>query len=152
MIETKGNLFTMPVKAICIPTNGMIKTDGKAVMGRGVALEAARRFPTIDILLARALEKEGNKVHDITPVTLPNVVTSYHILSFPTKHNWKDPSDPTLIAKSCVELKELVTKNDWLRVAMPRVGCGLGGLDWERVVKPIINKHLNDDRFIVVTM
>jgi hypothetical protein len=36
------------------------------------------------------------------------------------------------------------------KVVMPRVGCGLGQLDWDNQVKPLLEMYL-DDRFWVVS-
>jgi O-acetyl-ADP-ribose deacetylase (regulator of RNase III) len=55
-----------------------------------------------------------------------------------------------LIARSAVELAALATAQGWTRVALPRPGCGFGGLSWSEV-KPAIEPLL-DDRFLVVTL
>jgi hypothetical protein len=70
-----------------------------------------------------------------------------HIVAFPTKHHWKNPSDLELIKKSAKELMDLINKNGWTKVYLPRPGTGLGNLEWD-VVKAELEKIL-DDRVII---
>ena len=37
----------------------------------------------------------------------------------------------------------------WKRIGLPIVGCGLGRRDWEKEVKPILSKYL-DNRFFII--
>ena len=76
--------------------------------------------------------------------------TGLGVISFPTKHHWRAKSDLKLIENSAEKLLNfakigLVWKHIWL----PVVGCGLGGLDWDTQVKPLLSSIL-DDRFTVV--
>jgi hypothetical protein len=40
---------------------------------------------------------------------------------------------------------------NWRKVLLPRPGCSNGGLDWETQVKPVLEKILNDDRFVIIS-
>ena len=135
-----GNIWNLEADGICIPTNGVVKKDGTAVMGAGLALQASNRYPTLKYALANAL-KYGNKVR----------VFSYDklIYTVPTKHNWKDNSDLNLIEESLIRLVYYVNCNQNERVLITKLGCGLGGLDWSQV-EPLMSKYL-DDRFVLVT-
>ena len=129
---THGNILR------CVTTNGIVKPNGSLVMGAGVAKEAARRFPELPHLLGQLVDEKGNHVF---------IIEKFGIASFPTKHNWKNNSDMDLIVQSCRELKWLSKK--WDYVLLPRVGCGLGGLEWDNQVKPVVGSYLDDDKFIV---
>ena len=63
MIEVQGNLFELPGDVLCITTNGYISSKGKAVMGRGCALEAKKLSPGLDRLLASKIKENGNCVN-----------------------------------------------------------------------------------------
>jgi len=137
-----GNIWTAHHNGfwIAIGTNGFIKKDGTNVMGAGVALQAKDRFPGISKRVGEAIKVYGNHVYPITEL---------HIVTFPTKHNWFQKADLTLIARSAVELNAIPAEMFGNRtVYIPRVGCGNGGLDWAHV-QPILSKLL-DDRFTVV--
>ena len=141
MIEKQQELWSIDCDVICITTNGTVKKDGSAVMGRGCALEAREKFRGIDKKLGSLLKVSGNGVY-----ILENFGKC--ILSFPVKHNWDEMADINLIEKSLKSLVRMVDFYGWKIVALPRPGCGNGGLNWDDV-KPILQKYL-DDRFIIV--
>ncbi len=125
---------------IVVPTNGSVKTNGEAVMGRGLALQAKRKYPDVPKKLGESIRVNGNIVCQAPSVGL---------IFFPVKHKWFEVADLKLIEKSAKELKDAVGNRDET-VFLPRVGCGNGKLDWKDV-KPILEKYLNDDRFVVVS-
>ena len=142
------NLFNLPKKrdgseGICVTTNGMIRKDGRAVMGAGVAKAFRDRYEGLDYTLAKSLRENGNVVSDL------GIKEGYHIISFPTKNNWKDNSDINLIEQSAKQLVQLADKLNLTTVWLPQPGCTNGHLDWE-TVKKVIEPYL-DDRFIVTS-
>ena len=144
------NIFTIAHgrdNAICITTNGKIKKDGKAVMGRGIA-KTANDYFSISDKLAKYLGLYGNRVFDMGLYRF-NGCDPYHVITFPTKHDWRDDSDIELIKTSAEQLKVLCDKRGITTCYLPPVGCANGHLDYEKQVKPIIEGIL-DDRFIVI--
>jgi O-acetyl-ADP-ribose deacetylase (regulator of RNase III) len=59
------------------------------------------------------------------------------IINFPTKRHWRDTSRLEDVRSGLVDLIEHVQRHDIRSVAMPALGCGLGGLDWKDV-RPLI--------------
>lgn len=146
MLTTVGDLFNPPpeVDAICIPTNGVVKKDNRLVMGAGVAKIARDKFPLIDAEFGFWVNDNGN-----IPATYKYSELDYRVISFPTKHHWKDKSSIQLITNSAHNLNEIAAFYELEIVWLPAVGCGLGGLDWEPQVGPILSTIL-DNRFSVV--
>ena len=144
MRETKGNLWTHPCPIKCITTNGFVKSNGRAVMGRGCALAAKQKFPNIDLALGKAIKESGNKLRCLFEDS------DLTIVSFPVKHNWWENADLDLIRKSCYELTCLVEDKQWEEVLLPRPGSGNGKLNWYNDVKPTIQDLLSD-RVIIIT-
>lgn len=140
MKEVIGNIWDYHDQGnwIVITTNGFVRKDGACVMGRGVAKEAAIKFPDYPYHLGEFIKKFGNHI---------NLNPKYHIFSFPVKHNWWAKADIKLIEQSCQELLDVSSafKSPFYMV---RPGCGNGQLDWKDV-KPILEKYL-DDRFVIV--
>ena len=150
MKEVRGNIWDYYDKGnwVVITTNGVVKANGEAVMGKGIALQAAKRFPLLPSLLGKKIMAIGSGVFNFT---------DYRLITFPTKQDWRKDSDVDLIRLSA---DKLVFLTRWLArsgyfefssifpLYMTRPGCGSGGLDWKDV-KPILEKVL-DDRFIVV--
>lgn len=127
----KGDLFKSGADALVNPVN----CDG--VMGKGLAKEFKLRWPemyrTYQGWCGSAELRPGGVL--IYKHSVPNIVL------FATKANWRNPSRYEYIEEGLLQLKkELPT---WLisSLAMPAIGCGLGGLEWPKV-KELIEKHL----------
>jgi len=126
-----------------ITTNSDVRKDGACIMGRGIAKQAAERFPNLPYRLGNALKASGNKVY---------VFDDLKIITLPVKHHWRGKADLGLIEKS---LQQLVAWADIPprkhgKFYLPRAGCGNGSLNWFDV-KPLYEKYL-DDRFVVVQL
>ena len=63
MKELKGNMFNIECDALCITTNGFVKSNGECVMGRGCAKKIRQYYPNIAFDLGKLVKTEGNKVH-----------------------------------------------------------------------------------------
>lgn len=119
--------------AICITTNGIIKADGTAVMGKGIALEASKRYPALPLTLSRHIALYGN---------VPGIILQTpKIVSFPTKNDWRDNSSLELIEQSAKHLAAMIEANNWSKVAITKPGCANGNLQWSDV-EPIIERYL----------
>lgn len=141
MIEITGNLWDFYNQVpICITTNGTVKKNGEAVLGRGCAKEAKDRFPTLPLELGNLLRTTGNQVY---------FLEDFALTVFPVKHNWFEEADINLIAKSCQELVSIADQRGWTKVIVPRPGCGNGRLNWVDV-QPILSKYL-DNRFHIIS-
>lgn len=67
---------------VCVTTNNMIKRNGEAVMGAGIAKSVNERF-RVGYKLANHLRVNGNTCADLGEYSYQN--STYHIVSFPTK-------------------------------------------------------------------
>lgn len=57
-----------------------------------------------------------------------------------------------LIAQSFINLFETMIRTKESEIAIPKIGCGIGGLNWEKDVEPILDflvRHVYDDRVTV---
>ena len=142
MQEIKGNIWDYHKKGywIVITTNGNVKTNGEAVMGTGVALQAKQRYPGLLTVLGKKIGRYGN---------VPFILPDFRIVTLPVKHDWRERANAQLIEDKIAELEKAWTLwDDQISLYMVRPGCGAGQLDWKDV-KPILEKYL-DNRFIVV--
>lgn len=149
MKYAKGDLFAQACSAIVIPTNGVVKQNGMAVMGAGVAKTARDRYVGIDTILGDLLREKGNHVHILGGAWL-SASPERKIVSFPTKHDWRDPSNLSLIRRSAEELLIETEVRGWKKVCLPKVGSGLGQLPWSSVAF-YLSKML-DDRFVIIEL
>lgn len=163
MIEIHGDLFDPPkdVGAVCITTNGVTRErDGAAVMGRGVALQAMTKWPGIEYTLGRCIEGHGNKTQfptfeskkqvwlDIPLALRDKVLMPFHLIALPVKHHWRKKADVKLVEESLERLADLAGAVKG-KIALPRPGCGNGGLKWGDM-RPLVERILNTDQFIVM--
>lgn len=147
MIEAVGDLFEYPADAVVIPVNWTVKRNGEAVMGAGVAKQAALKWPQIPKALGAAIQCVPKLP---TVLYMPPQKVGYpFVVLFPTKLHWRDPSTLAMVEQSADALRTMTEQKAWRSVALPRVGCGLGGLSWDDV-QPVLAKYL-DDRFVVLT-
>lgn len=147
MIERVGDIFSQKdADAICFTSNGIVDSKNNLVMGAGVALAFKNKYPFLPQWIGKQVKKGGNHVYAQSTSRFSPSLT---LCSFPTKNDWRDPSDLNLIIQSANELVVLATTHSWKRIYLTRPGCGLGGLDWKDVkaaISPIL-----DDRFIILT-
>lgn len=143
MHEIFGNFWRQDgYDLYCITTNGVVKKDGRCVMGRGIAQQARDRFIDFDLAVGRGIEEFGN-----VPFTIGYFDGDWYS-TFPVKHKWFEQADLELIEQSAKILVYNVTVARQRKVLLPRPGCGNGGLSWEdvkRVISPIL-----DDRFTII--
>ncbi|HBI36004.1 MAG: Appr-1-p processing protein [Spirochaetes bacterium GWF1_31_7] len=113
------------------------------VMGRGIALQFKKRFPDNFKFYEKACKQEavipGNMfVYETGNVTNPRI-----IINFPTKRHWRGASRLEDIEAGLENLADVIKKYNIKSIALPSLGCGLGGLDWN-IVKPIIENYLSN--------
>src|SRR5579859_3690990 len=101
MKEITGNLWMSHAtgQLIAITTNGDVNSQGRAVMGRGVAKQAATRYPYFPIEVANHIKQRGNHVHLFPQLSL---------VTYPVKHHWNEIADLDLIVRGARELVELL--------------------------------------------
>jgi hypothetical protein len=155
MKETKGNILSPEIlnqaDAICFTSNGILKKDDRLVMGAGVAKAFRDRFDGLDWDAAQSVKKNGNICQLVIGIQdVKNSMKYHNIVAFPTKHHWRNPSDLELIKKSARELMDLVDKNCWTKVYLPRPGCSNGKLLWPKVKSEL--ESILDDRIIIITL
>lgn len=133
MIEyRKGDIFKSEAKIIINPCNCV------GVMGKGLALQFKNNFPDNFSLYKEACDQGLLKPGTLFIVDLSDTV----IINFPTKRHWKDSSYLEDIDKGLQALAAQLKKSNWESIALPALGCGLGGLDWA-LVKSLIEQYLN---------
>lgn len=138
--------------AIGFTSNGIVKKDGRLVMGAGVAKVFRDNVPNIDEEFGRLVKERGNVVCPSLYLVYLNSIGLWKketpwIFNFPTKHHWRDGSDLKLIQDSAKHLIHWINHGEWKNVYLPAPGTLNGGLSWV-IVKPAIENIL-DDRVII---
>lgn len=134
--DTQGNLFDSLAVALVNPVNC------KGVMGKGLALEFRRRFPEDYETYRRACQAGEVRPGRIL-VTETLAGWPQYLVHFPTKDDWLKPSRLEWIETGLVDLRRWIESTGIASIAMPALGCGLGGLDWGQV-RPVIGRVLGE--------
>lgn len=132
----KFDLFSIDAQAIVIPVNTV------GVMGAGVAKKFAELYPEAlrayhSIYLSGKLSTGRVFISVISSSTNPEFA-----MFFPTKKHWKDPSEMEWIDSGLISLRMRILSMGIRSIAMPAIGCGLGGLDFDKVLS-LIEKRLS---------
>lgn len=122
---------------ICITTNGTVLNSGVNIMGGGIAKEAAERVPTLPKTYGDILKNNDLGVH-VLHVYKEQGFADRILLAFPTKYTLMEPANMNLIETSMTELIVFAGIFHMYRIGLPRPGTGIGGLDWENEVKPLL--------------
>src|SRR5689334_5062239 len=134
----KGDMLKAEAEALVNTVNTV------GVMGKGIALQFKEAFPYNNKRYIEACKKGELSIGKVLGVWDTNLhLGKKFIINFPTKKHWRHPSKYEFIESGLVSLKDLLQKEHIRSVALPPLGCGNGGLDWD-VVKSIIVKHLGD--------
>lgn len=133
MIEfARGNLLKAEVDALVNTVN----TEG--VMGKGIALQFKRAYPKMYADYRSAAELGLVKLGKMHVVDLGAFGGGpKYVINFPTKGHWKSRSQISDIIAGLQDLRQVIQDRGIRSIALPPLGCGNGGLDWEEV-RPII--------------
>lgn len=136
--ETKGNLLEAKTEAIVNAVNCV------GVMGKGLALQFRQKFSEDYFKdYKRACQNGELQIGKVHVYKLNSKTNPQYIINFPTKDHWRGRSKSEYIESGLRSLKAEIGKRGIKSIAMPALGCGLGGLDWEEV-KPFIKDTFAD--------
>ena len=151
MRMVQGNIWKL-AKAldwVVVPTSISWRRDGTAVMGRGVAKQAADRWPGLTVDYGEQCMLRGAS----TPVLAhrPRGLNPKNLLLFPVKPldssaphlSWKQPASLELIQRSLRQLYAMLPELHGGSIYIPDVGCGNGLLPVV-VVRPYIEHTFKD--------
>lgn len=145
IIYKKGNILESEADALVNTVN----TQG--VMGKGIALQFKNAFPS-NYKIYQDICRNGNfQIGDLLIVEENGLISGKKtIINFPTKTSWRKPSEYSYIEKGLDKLVQVIEEKKINSIAIPPLGSGNGGLNWEIVKKMIEDKmsHLPIDVFI----
>ncbi len=107
------------------------------VMGRGIALQFYKAFPGNFDDYKKACDHKQLHPGMMLVHSLGRLQNPRYVINFPTKRHWKGKSKIEDIQSGLETLVEEVRKRNIRSIAIPPLGCGVGGLDWQQV-RPMI--------------
>lgn len=134
---TNADLFSIEAEAIINTVNCV------GVMGKGIALEFKKRFPANFKLYEQACEQKLVQPGQMLIYDSAALFGHRYIINFPTKRHWRAASRLEDVQSGLLDLRQQLQKLGIKSLAMPALGCGLGGLDWTQV-RALIEQQLGD--------
>jgi O-acetyl-ADP-ribose deacetylase (regulator of RNase III) len=133
---TRGDILKQEADALVNTVNCM------GVMGRGIALQFRRAFEENYKAYREAARSGEVRPGRMFVFERAALEPPRWIINFPTKRHWKGKSRLEDIEAGLVDLIDIVREKGIRSIAIPPLGCGLGGLDWAEVL-PLIERALN---------
>ena len=129
--EVTGNIFDADVEALVNPVNCV------GVMGAGLAKQFKEKYPRYFQFYTACCKAEIIYLGNVHIYETEAKTSHRYLISFPTKRHWKDVSEYPVIKEGLIDLCSVISAFRIASIAIPALGCGLGGLDWEEI-KPLI--------------
>ena len=146
MIEkATGNLLHADVEALVNAVNCI------GIMGRGIALQFKNEFPANFAAYRNACKRSEVRPGRMFIFDLNRITNPRFVINFPTKRHWKENSRMEDIQAGLTDLAVHVANMEIRSIAIPPLGCGLGGLSWS-VVLPMIEKAFENLRSVRVLL
>src|SRR5665647_276942 len=137
MIEyITGNILESKAEALVNTVNTV------GVMGKGIALQFKKAYLNNFKVYQKACEKGEISTGKMFITRDSNLSSGEKIIiNFPTKTDWRKPSEYKYIVEGLTDLAKVIEKEQIKSIAIPPLGAGNGGLKWEKVKTIIADKH-----------
>lgn len=123
-----GNIFESPSEALVNTVNTI------GVMGKGIALQFKQQFPNNFRAYVKGCKDGTVSVGQLLVVEDNSLLYGKKsIVNFPTKTDWRKPSDYSYVEKGLQALVTTIQDKNIQSIAIPPLGAGNGGLDWHKV-------------------
>lgn len=132
MIELKqGDILHANAEALVNAVNCV------GVMGRGLAIQFKKAFPENFKRYKAVCDRKELQPGKMFIYEINRLFNPRYVINFPTKRHWKEKSRVEDIEAGLKALVAEVHKRNIHSIAIPPLGCGLGGLCWADVRKRI---------------
>jgi O-acetyl-ADP-ribose deacetylase (regulator of RNase III) len=132
MVElTQGDILSADAEALVNTVNCV------GFMGRGIAAQFKRAFPENFRAYEYACKREEVQPGRMLVFATGRLGRPRYVINFPTKRHWRGKSSLADIRSGLEALVADVRRLGIQSIAIPPLGCGLGGLTW-RDVRPLI--------------
>jgi O-acetyl-ADP-ribose deacetylase (regulator of RNase III) len=121
-------------------------------MGKGIALAIRRKWPES---YGHCLQACKVHQHLLGKIVTSDVGLGIFIAHCFTQQRYGNDGlkyADTRAIRACFESLDVLAKELRLPVYMPRIGCGLGGLDWRADVEPLLSVFSTDTNVVICTL
>jgi O-acetyl-ADP-ribose deacetylase (regulator of RNase III) len=141
----KGNLLEAPVMALVNTVN----TDG--VMGKGIALQFKEAYPANYRFYQQACKNGLLTPGGLLAFQDLDLHGPRTIVNFATKKEWYRKSRYEWIETGLQKLAIFIQQERIASIALPPLGCGNGGLNWDKI-RGMIEEHLGSTEHVKIVV
>ena len=134
-----GSLLEAEVDALVNTVNTV------GIMGKGIALMFKERFPLNYEAYVLACRHHEVRIGKMFVTANDELIGPKWIVNFPTKRHWRTKTQLEWIELGLQDLVRVIATKRIQSIAIPALGCGNGGLDWQEV-RPLIVAKLESVR------
>lgn len=127
IIYKKGNLLEDHAEAFVNAVNTV------GVMGAGIARQFKQKFPEMFEQYEKDCQQGNVKLGQMHIYKRTSQTSPKYIINFPTLEHWSDQATLENIEKGLANLIQITKKLNIHSIAIPPLGCGIGGLNWADV-------------------
>jgi O-acetyl-ADP-ribose deacetylase (regulator of RNase III) len=127
------DLFDSPAQALVNTVNTV------GVMGKGIAASFKKLYPDMYNQYRRLCQEGKLTIGRLHLYRTANKI----IVNFPTKEHWRQRSRVEYIEAGLEKFATHYGDYGISSVSFPQLGCGHGELDWERQVRPVMERYLH---------
>ncbi len=113
------------------------------VMGKGIALMFKERFAKNYEAYTAACKAGEVEIGEMFVSAVEELGGPRWIINFPTKQHWRSPTKMDWVREGLVALRDTIEEKQISSIAIPPLGCGNGGLNWQ-AVRPLIEEILSE--------
>ncbi len=129
-----GKFFASPAQVFVNTVNTV------GVMGKGVAKVFKDIYPDMFKIYQKLCDSHELGIGKLQLYRSSNK----WILNFPTKKDWRHPSKVEYVEAGLKTFVDSYVDMGINSIGFPALGCGNGGLDFEKQVKPLMEKYLSN--------
>jgi O-acetyl-ADP-ribose deacetylase (regulator of RNase III) len=120
-----------------------VAIESQEGMGTGLALKISAKWPDAQKhfkQFTRSQRFQGGDIFVVRPTkSRPGII---YIATQPDMYQ----ASISYVNRGLRKLARYCEKHEIESVSLPKIGAGLGKLDWEEEVKPLVTKHLADQK------
>ena len=139
-IIKSGDLLKEKVDALVNTVNCV------GIMGKGIALQFKMAYPENFKAYKKACDHGEVIIGKMFITETQGLFQPKYVINFPTKKHWREKSNIDYIEQGLDDLVKQIERLNIKSIALPPLGCGYGGLNWETVKRSITSKleHLEN--------
>lgn len=102
-------------------------------MGKGIAVQFKNRYP---VMYKEYKQKCASGAFTLGDAYIYSI-NNEHVFNLGTQKSWRTKAELSALKKAVGAMLQLAQNSNIDRIAMPKIGAGLGGLNWDDVKRSI---------------